>query len=87
MQLSPVLAQRIDKVGELTQNCQIVPDLQGAGEEAPMLNDCKRVSWSQEQFTALFMQALITLMDIFVKGAHLSQINMENSKEIIKIFH
>lgn len=79
MQLSPALARSIDKVGKLTQNCQMLPDLQGSGEGVPVPNDCKRVSWSQGEFTALFMQDLITLMDIFVEGAHLSPINMENS--------
>lgn len=87
MQLSPALTQRIDKVGELTQNCQIVPDLQGAEEGVPVSNDCKSASRSQGEFTALFMQDLITLMDIFVKGAHLIQINMENSKGIHKTSH
>lgn len=33
------------------------------------------------------MQDLITAMDIFVKGAHLGQINMENSKEVNKTSH
>jgi len=33
MQLSPALAQRIDKVRELTQNCQMVPDLQALERE------------------------------------------------------
>lgn len=48
MQSSPVLSQRIHKVEELSQNCQIMPDLQGAGVGASAQNGCKESLGTRE---------------------------------------